>query len=157
MAVKLLPRLSAPPTLDFRGMSDVVRERRESGRAVVELPIEYERLNALLSDYTHNISRGGTFIRTEHPLRVGTVLQFTIMAPKLGDPIVLQGAVRWRVEAKDAGPGRPSGMGIAFVFDSPSHKAAVQGRLDRLMATSLGPTVFEQLMGRSAPPLDEDE
>ena len=128
-------------------MSDVVRERRESGRAVVELPIEYERLNALLSDYTHNISRGGTFIRTEQPLRVGTVLQFTIMAPKLGDPIVLRGAVRWR----------PSGMGIAFVFDSPSHKAAVQGRLDRLMVASLGPTVFEQLMGRSAPPLDGDE
>lgn len=138
-------------------MSDAGRERRESGRAAVELPIEYERLNALLSDYTHNISRGGTFIRTDRPLPVGTLLQFTIRAPRLGNPVVLRGAVRWVVEPEDAGPERPSGMGIAFVFDSPSQKAAVQGRLDRLMVASLGPAVFEQLMGRPAPLLQTDE
>jgi type IV pilus assembly protein PilZ len=138
-------------------MSDVDGERRESGRAAVEVPIEYERLNALLSDYTHNISRGGTFIRTDRPLPVGTMLDFTIMAPQLGDPIVLRGVVRWLVEPEEAAAERPSGMGIAFVFDSPRHKAAVQGRLDRLMVASLGPTVFQQLMGRPAPLLETDE
>ena len=138
-------------------MSDVGRERRESSRAAVEVPIEYERLNALLSDYTHNISRGGTFIRTELPLPVGTVLRFTSKAPQLGEPLVLRGAVRWGVGPGDAGPGRPSGMGIAFQFDSPGHKADVQGRLDRLMVSSLGPAVFEQLMGRPAPAPQTEE
>lgn len=135
-------------------MSEGIRERRESIRAAVELPIDYTRLNELLSDYTHNISRGGTFIRTERPLPVGTVLSFTIRAPKLGEPLVLRGAVRWVVDPDQAAPDRPAGMGIAFAFDSPQQKAAVEGRLDRLMIASLGRTAFEKLMGKPAPDLE---
>jgi type IV pilus assembly protein PilZ len=132
-------------------MSQERRERRESGRAALELPVDYERLNALLSDYTHNISRGGTFIRTGQPLQVGTVLSFTIRAPRLEEAMVLQGVVRWVVDASQTRKGRPAGMGIAFVYDSPGHKEAVETRLDRLMVDALGPIVFEKLMGRPAP------
>jgi type IV pilus assembly protein PilZ len=132
-------------------MSEGDRERRESGRAALELPVEYERLNALLSDYTHNISRGGTFIRTDQPLQVGTVLSFTVRAPALGEPIVLRGVVRWVVEPARADDDRPSGMGIAFVYDSIAEKEAIEGRLDRLMVKSLGPIAFEKLMGKPAP------
>ena len=146
-----MPPASETPTLGSHGMSEEVRERRESGRATVQLPIEYERLNELLSDYTHNISRGGTFIRTSRPLPVGTALSFTLRAPKLGEPLVLRGAVRWTVEPADAANDRPAGMGIAFVFDSAEHKVAVENRLDRLMVDALGPAVFEKLMGKPAP------
>lgn len=132
-------------------MSERGRERRESGRATLELPIEYDRLNELLSDYTHNISRGGTFIRTDRPLPLGTVLSFTIRAPQLGEPIVLRGAVRWVVEPAKASPKRPAGMGIAFIYDAPAQKEAMERRLDRLMVQSLGPLAFEQLMGKPAP------
>ncbi|MGB8222933.1 MAG: TIGR02266 family protein [Polyangiales bacterium] len=132
-------------------MSEQGHERRESGRAALELPIEYDRLNALLSDYTQNISRGGTFIRTERPMPVGTVLSFTIRAPHLGEPIVIRGAVRWVVEAGGARPGRPAGMGISFVYDSPEGKESIEGRLDRLMVQSLGSVAFEKLMGKPAP------
>ena len=127
------------------------RERRESGRAPLELPVEYERLNALLSDYTHNISRGGTFIRTGRPLAVGTALCFVIRAPQLGDPLVLRGAVRWVVDAEQASEGRPPGMGIAFVYDSQAERDEVEARLDALMVGALGPAVFEKLMGKAAP------
>ena len=132
-------------------MSERGRERRESGRAALELPVEYDRLNALLSDYTHNISRGGTFIRTDRLLGAGTLLSFTIRAPELGEPIVLRGVVRWVVETAEADADRPSGMGIAFVYESPAHQRAVEARLDRLMVQSLGPAAFEQLMGKPAP------
>jgi type IV pilus assembly protein PilZ len=115
------------------------------------LLVEYDRLNALLSDYTHNISRGGTFIRTDRPLDVGTVLSFTIRAPELGEPIVLRGVVRWVVKPGKAASGRPSGMGIAFVYEAPAHREALEARLDRLMVQSLGPAAFEQLMGKPAP------
>lgn len=128
------------------------RERRESGRAPLELPVEYDRLNALLSDYTHNISRGGTFIRTERPLPVGTALSFTIRAPQLGDPLVMRGAVRWIVDPAEAGERRPPGMGIAFVYESPGQKSELEARLDRLMVAALGPAAFEKLMGKSPPP-----
>jgi len=113
--------------------------------------VEYDRLNALLSDYTHNISRGGTFIRTDRLLGAGTLLSFTIRAPELGEPIVLRGVVRWVVETAEADADRPSGMGIAFIYESPAHQRAVEARLDRLMVKSLGPAAFEQLMGKPAP------
>lgn len=132
-------------------MSEGDRERRESGRAALELPVEYDRLNALLSDYTHNISRGGTFIRTDRPLDVGTALSFRIRAPNLGEPVVLRGVVRWVVDAEQALAGRPSGMGVAFVYDSPVHKDAIEARLDQLMVRALGPVAFEKLMGKPAP------
>lgn len=115
------------------------------------MTVKYERLNALLSDYTQNISQGGTFIRTDRPLQVGTVLSFTIQAPRLEDGIVLQGVVRWVVEVGQSRSSRPAGMGIAFVYNSPDEKQAVETQLDRLMAQALGPTAFEKLMGRPAP------
>ena len=145
----LLPDPPRPPTLGM-GMSEGGQERRDAGRAALELPVEYERLNALLSDYTHNISRGGTFIRTEKPLPVGTVLSFTIRAPQLGDPLILRGVVRWVVDTSQAAGGRPPGMGIAFVFDSGIEKEAVEARLDQLMVGALGRDAFEKLMGRLA-------
>ena len=138
------------------GKRDGSRERRESGRAAVRLPIEYDRLNALLSDYTHNISQGGTFIRTERPLPVGTVLSFTISAPTLAEPILLRGVVRWTVDAPAGRADRPAGMGIEFVFDSSEQKSALESRLDRLMAGALGPAAFEKLMGRPAPASGEE-
>jgi hypothetical protein len=82
------------------------------------------------------------------------VLSFTIQAPELGDPIVLRGVIRWVVDTGRASTGRPSGMGIAFVYDSPAHREALEARLDRLMVQSLGPAAFEQLMGK---PASEDD
>ena len=155
----LLPDPPWPPTLDM-GMPEGGQERREAGRAALELPVEYERLNALLSDYTHNISRGGTFIRTEKPLPVGTVLSFTIRAPELGEALILRGVVRWVVDTDQAAGGRPPGMGIAFVFESTTEKEAVETRLDQLMVGALGRDAFEKLMGRPAatvPPEDPSQ
>jgi len=126
-------------------------ERRESGRAALEIPVEYERLNALLSDYTYNISRGGTFIRTDRPQRVGTVLSFTIRAPQLRDPIAIRGVVRWVVQSGEAEGGRRPGMGIEFVYESPVQRDAIVARLDGLMVQSLGPAAFEKLMGKPPP------
>ena len=82
---------------------------------------------------------------------VGTKLTFSIEAPGLGDPILLRGSVRWVVTSQDASAGRPAGMGIEFLFDS-NERVAVEGRLERLMAASLGTAAFEKLMGKPSPP-----
>ena len=131
-------------------MSEEGRERRETGRAGLQLPIEYDRLNAFLSDYTHNISRGGTFIRTDRPLEIGTALSFRIHAPQLGE-LLLRGVVRWAVDAGDAGDDRPAGMGIAFLYGSAAERLEVELRLDRLMVNTLGREAYEVLMGRPVP------
>jgi len=80
------------------------------------------------------------------------MLSFTIRAPELGEPIVLRGVVRWVVDAEQARAGRTPGMGVAFVYDSPEHRAGLEARLDRLMVQSLGAAAFERLMGKPAPP-----
>ena len=51
-------------------MSDT--DRRSNLRAAIELNVEYKRLNTFFADYTRNISKGGTFIKTDKPLEVGT-------------------------------------------------------------------------------------
>ena len=131
-------------------MAEQDRERRRDGRAKLELPIEYDKLNAFLSDYTHNISQGGTFIRTERPLEVGTELSFKIRAPELGE-LILTGVVRWTVRPDEARDDRPAGMGIAFLHDSAAEQYELELRLDRLMVRTLGPKAYEMLMNRPAP------
>jgi hypothetical protein len=48
-------------------------DRRREQRAPIELKVEYKRLNTFFYDYTKNISKGGTFIKTDKPLDIGTV------------------------------------------------------------------------------------
>ena len=43
-------------------------DRRKGQRGAIELNVEYKRINTFFSDYTRNISKGGTFIRTAKPL-----------------------------------------------------------------------------------------
>lgn len=126
------------------------RERRETGRAALQLPIGYDQLNSFLADYTHNISRGGTFIRTVRPLEVGTALSFRIQAPELGE-LLLKGVVRWVVDVAEVDEDRSAGMGIAFLYDSPAQQYEIELRLDRLMVNALGPVAYEKLMGRPVP------
>ena len=49
-------------------------DRREAPRQPIELKVEYKRLNTFFADYTKNISKGGTFIKTNRPLPVGTAV-----------------------------------------------------------------------------------
>ena len=48
----------------------------------IALKVEYKRLNSFFADYTKNISRGGTFIRTKNPLSIGTEFMFQLQVPK---------------------------------------------------------------------------
>ena len=76
-------------------MSTDSKDRRGGGeRAPIELKVEYKRLNSFFADYTKNISRGGTFIRTERPLGIGTEFNFKLCVPTLENPLVLRGKVR---------------------------------------------------------------
>src|SRR5437588_6377294 len=111
----MLPALSdcvamAPPNPE---------DLRTSIRAPLRLRVDYERMNSFFADYTKNISKGGTFIKTPRPLPVGTRCQFSFTLPALSDPLVLEGEVTWilPVEAAQARSEDP-GMGIRFIFPS---------------------------------------
>ena len=92
-------------------VSDEESDRRNEHRAPIELKVEYKRLNSFFADYTKNISRGGTFIRTSKPLDIGTGFVFKLIVPKLAEPLALRGRVQWVIKPDDP-EGREPGMGI---------------------------------------------
>src|SRR5437879_11280454 len=95
---------------------------RQSQRAPVRLRIDYERMNAFFADYTKNISKGGTFIKTARPLPVGTRFLFALAVPALSEPVTLDGEVTWILAADGARAGEEPGMGIRFVFASAAQR-----------------------------------
>jgi type IV pilus assembly protein PilZ len=126
-------------------------ERRRESRAHIELKVEYKRLNTFFYDYTKNISKGGTFIRTEKPLEIGTIFLFKLMIPNQSDPLALRGEVRWVVKEGEPLPpqvaaGHEPGMGIKFVYDTPDQRRALERVVEKMMVDSLGQLIYSRLV-----------
>jgi type IV pilus assembly protein PilZ len=127
-------------------------ERRDDPRVPIELRVEYKKLNTFFADYTKNICKGGTFIRTKKPLDVGTVFLFQLSVPTLHQPIEIRGEVKWiKRDGEPPPPGVPedheAGMGIRFIYDTPDERQAVEGTVERMMVDSLGPLLYNKLIG----------
>lgn len=114
----------------------------------IELTVEYKRLNAFFADYTKNISRNGTFIKTDKPLGIGTEFVFKLHVPGMEQPLALRGRVQWIVEPKDATPEQEAGMGIGFVWNSEADREKIANTVEKLMVGSLGTVIYEKLVGR---------
>jgi type IV pilus assembly protein PilZ len=128
-------------------------DRRESPRVPIELKVEYKKLNTFFADYTKNICKGGTFIRTKKPLEVGTVFVFQLSVPKLKETIAIRGEVKWiKREGEPSPPGVPPdhdpGMGIRFIYASPDERAQLEGAVEKMMIDSLGQLLYSKLMGK---------
>ena len=126
-------------------------ERRAEKRRAIELKVEYKRLNTFFYDYTKNISKGGTFIKTEKPLGIGTIFLFKLVVPTQAEPLALRGEVRWVV--KDGAPlppqvpaGHEAGMGIKFVYDSADQRKDLERFVEKMMVDSLGPLIYSRLV-----------
>jgi type IV pilus assembly protein PilZ len=63
-------------------------------RAPIELKVDYKKLNSFFADYTKNISKGGTFIKTKKPLPVGTRFLFKLTVPQRAEAFELLATVR---------------------------------------------------------------
>jgi type IV pilus assembly protein PilZ len=124
-------------------------ERRQELRAAIELKVEYKRLNTFFYDYTKNISKGGTFIKTRKPLPVGTLFLFRLFVPPLTEPLVLRGEVRWIRREGEAAPEDPDeqdpGMGIRLLYDDDDQRRNVERVVEKLMVESLGPLIYSHL------------
>jgi type IV pilus assembly protein PilZ len=126
-------------------------DRRREARAPIELKVEYKRLNTFFYDYTKNISKGGTFIKTDKPLDVGTIFLFKLMLPAQAQPLALRGEVRWVVKEGEPLPpqvpaGHEAGMGIRFVYESSDQRLALEHFVERMMVDSLGPLIYQRLV-----------
>ncbi|MGI5862565.1 MAG: TIGR02266 family protein [Myxococcales bacterium] len=120
-------------------------ELRSSPRAPIELKVEYRKVNSFFADYTKNISKGGTFIKTKKPLPLGTQFLFQLSVPNREKPFELLGEVAW---AK--ADGDEPGMGIRFVYATESQRAEFEGIVERMMLESLGPLLSAHLLDKMA-------
>jgi type IV pilus assembly protein PilZ len=127
---------------------DLEKEKRDAERAAITLKVDYKRLNTFFADYTKNISKGGTFIRTAKPLGVGTEFLFVLSLPTLNEQVQLTGEVKWVVTEEDAKGGSPPGMGIKFKFDTDADRAKVDEFVERLMKNALGSHISDRLLAR---------
>jgi type IV pilus assembly protein PilZ len=123
------------------------RDRRGATRAAIELSVEYKRLNTFFADYTRNISKGGTFIRTDRPLDVGTEFVFALTIRGLDEPMRLSGRVKWIVAQGDATDDSPAGMGIEFMYVSDEERRATEAVVEQLMSRELGDDLSAKLLG----------
>jgi type IV pilus assembly protein PilZ len=120
-------------------------ERREHPRAPIELKVDYRKLNSFFADYTKNISKGGTFIKTPKPLPEGTRFLFHLVVPGRAAPFELSGEV---AHAAEPGPeGAEPGMGIRFVWNDEAQRDEFEAAVERMMEESLGPDLARKLLG----------
>lgn len=119
--------------------------RRRAPREPIRLRVEYQRMNAFFADYTKNISKGGTFIKTSRPLPIGTRFLFALSAPALSEAVQITGEVQW-ISPGDAGS--EAGMGIRFLFAADEERIRLERLVEGLMEHSLGPDVTRGLLGR---------
>jgi type IV pilus assembly protein PilZ len=113
--------------------------------------VEYRRLNTFFADYTKNISKGGTFIKTRKPLKIGTEFVFKLFVPSLDEPISLNGKVQWIVNPGEEEPGEQPGMGIKFAYEGKKgqeKKRQVETTVEKLIVDSLGRHLFKKLIKR---------
>ena len=127
-------------------MAEDSPERRVEPRRPIELKVEYKRLNTFFADYTKNISRGGTFIKTGRPLPVGTEFLFKLFVPGRAEPLTIHGEVQRIV---DEAPGEDQGMAIKFVYREGDPQAEIARIVEGLMTESLGPRLYAKLMEHS--------
>lgn len=120
-------------------------EHRTADRAPITLRVEYKRINTFFADYTKNISKGGTFIRTARPLDIGTEFMFVLSLPE-SVQLELKGVVKWVVTEAEATEEKPGGMGIQFVFADDGQRQAVARVVTGMMNESLGPVLAEKLL-----------
>jgi type IV pilus assembly protein PilZ len=118
-------------------------ERRTDGRRPIELKVEYKRLNTFFADYTKNISRGGTFIKTSRPLPVGTEFLFKLFVPGRLEPLTIHGEVQRIIDALGD---EEAGMAIRFVYREGDPQSEIARIVEGLMTESFGPRLSAKLM-----------
>ena len=124
-------------------MTEPKSEGRSHPRAPIELKVDYKKLNSFFADYTRNISKGGTFIKTRKPLPVGTRFLFKLSIPGRDEAFELLGEVAW-----SNGEGEDAGMGIRFVYADDAQRFAFEDVVERLMSDSLGRELTLKLLNK---------
>src|SRR5262245_35609329 len=127
----------------------MAQETRKDPRAkVLTMTVRYKSatLDEFIEHHSHDVSRGGMFIKTPSPFPPGTLLKFEVRIS--GDQRVMQGVGRvvWKREAGEVHDGAPAGMGVKFIKIDDASRTVI----DQLVTRSGGAiSAFERGGGDS--------
>ena len=112
----------------------MTQDTRKDPRAkIVSLNVRYKSatVDEFIENHSHDVSKGGIFIKTSTPFPQGTLLKFEIRLS--GDQAVIAGVGRvvWKREANTSGSESPAGMGVKFIKIDENSRTVI----DRLVGT----------------------
>jgi uncharacterized protein (TIGR02266 family) len=85
----------------------------------------------MVAEYRDNLKRGGCFVKTPKPLRVGREVKLELKAPGLEEPLGIPGVVTWSsIEA--TGGGHDTGMTVEYQLDE-RQRREIEKVLDSLV------------------------
>ena len=91
--------------------------RKDPRARVLNMTVRYKSatVDEFIENHSHDISKGGIFIKTRSPFPAGTLLKFEVRIAE--DQRLMQGVGRvvWRREPERAEENFPAGMGIKFI------------------------------------------
>lgn len=91
--------------------------RKDPRAKVLSMTVRYKSatLDEFIEHHSHDVSRGGMFIKTPQPFPPGTLLKFEVRIAE--DQKVMQGVGRvvWKREGASVDPERPGGMGVKYI------------------------------------------
>src|SRR6516162_7251386 len=107
----------------------MAQDTRKDPRAkVLSMTVRYKSatVDEFIEHHSHDVSRGGIFIKTPSPFPPGTLLKFEIRIQDEQSVLAGVGRVVWKREANEANDGAPGGMGVKFIKIDDKSKAIIQ-------------------------------
>jgi uncharacterized protein (TIGR02266 family) len=86
--------------------------RRSDVRVKAKLKVRFKSVSAFISEYTHNISKGGLFIRTGKPCALRDRVEVVLVLPESEKEVSILGEVMHVVPPEQATDDTPAGMGL---------------------------------------------
>jgi uncharacterized protein (TIGR02266 family) len=129
----------------------MAQDTRKDPRAkVLTMTVRYKSatVDEFIEHHSHDVSRGGIYIKTPSPFLPGTLLKFEIRIAD--DKAMLQGVGRvvWKRDAANAGPEKPAGMGVKFIKVDEASRALI----DRLVEKGGGESAYDAEVPAEAAP-----
>src|SRR4030081_1450359 len=103
--------------------------RKDKRAKIVSLNVRYKSatVDEFIENHSHDVSRGGIFIKTPSPFPPGTLLKFEIRLQDEQSVLAGVGRVVWKRDSGEASTAElPAGMGVKFIKIDDKSKGLIQ-------------------------------
>src|SRR4051812_44503021 len=102
--------------------------RKDPRGKVLSMTVRYKSatVDEFIEHHSHDVSRGGIFIKTPSPFPPGTLLKFEIRLQDEQSVLAGVGRVVWKRDAGESASEMPAGMGVKFIKIDDKSKGLIQ-------------------------------